>query len=366
MQPKRFLQRSVRILLALLLALIVYLYIIFPNIEKDLRKAPKNMRTDLWQTSRPDSLGCYFIENGATPSVADFLAQTEDSIFVVNYRESHRSSVTLRDPEKFFVHFTNHYSVKTLNSYSAFLETGNGAYLKLFMKNAAWMRDHLTVLQDTAAVWTNDNMIYDKYKLSFGWPSAYAQGHGLSVLCRAFQSTRDSSYLAAAEKVLNSYNLDYRAGGILDVDSAGGYWYLEYPADPPAYVLNGFIYGLFGIYDYWRLTGSPKALRYFERGVATLAKNLHRYDKGYWSAYDLLYKQYCAGYNYHRNFHIPQLNVLYQLTGNPAFHEYEEKFRKYLGEPYFTVFKIKFSLDAVSRRFSYKNPIKQLSKEHLH
>jgi len=85
-----------------------------------------------------------------------------------------------------------------------------------------------------------------------------------------------------AEKVINSFNLEYTSGGVMHQDENGDYWYLEYPANPPAFVLNGFIFGLFGIYDYYRMTNSEKAYNYFKRGIKTLKNNLHKYDMGYW------------------------------------------------------------------------------------
>jgi hypothetical protein len=351
------------VILCLVLASVFYIFILFPNIEKDMKKEPVIVNIESWHREPLDSLSYYYLESDNIPSVSRLLENTIDSIFVVNYLKSHRNSVTLRNPKKYLVYFTNNYSMKTLKCYSYYLKTKNEDYLKLFWANANWMYDNVKIVNDTVALWTNDNMIYDKYNLDFGWASAFGQGVGLSVLSRAYQISKDEKYIILAEKVLNSFNLDYKKGGILNIDDNGNYWYLEYPSNPPAYVLNGFIFGLFGIYDYWRISNSPKAFICFQRGINTLKRNLHKYDKGYWSAYDLEYNKYCAGYNYHKNVHIPQLKVLYQLTGDEAFKIYASKFSKYLSEPYFTMFKIKFTIDAISRRLSYKNPFKHLSKE---
>lgn len=328
-----------------------------------MKKDPMPVDIESWHSNPLDSLGYYYLEISEMPSVKELLKNTIDSIFVVNYLKSHPNSVTLKNPKKYFVHFTNNYSAGTLKCYSYYLKTGKEEYLKLFWTNIDWMYDNVKIINDTIALWTNDNMTYDKYNLDFGWPSAFGQGFGLSVLCRAYQISKDEKYITLAEKVLNSFNLNYKKCGILCIDDNEDYWYLEYPSNPPAYVLNGFIFGLFGIYDYWRISNSPKALRYFRRGIRTVKKNLHKYDKGYWSAYDLEYNKYCAGYNYHKNVHITQLKVLYQITEDEIFNVYANKFSKYLSEPYLSIFKIKFTLDAISRRLSYKNPFKHLSKE---
>lgn len=220
------------------------------------------------------------------------------------------------------------------------------------------MYENAKVVNDSIFLFCNDYVKYDKYNLDFGWSSAYSQGYALSIFVRMYQVTQDSTWLIAGEKILNSFNLSKNEGGILEIDEKGNFWYLEYPAEPSAKVLNGFIFGLLGIYDYYRITESEKALTYFDRGIETIISSLHRYDLGYWSKYDLLY-DFAASYGYHKSYHIPQLISLYNITNNQIFLEYVEKFEKYLNEPFYSVFKIKFTIDAIRRRLTYKNPFQK-------
>ncbi len=70
---------------------------------------------------------------------------------------------------------------------------------------------------------------------------------------------------------------------------------IQYPSlQAPPHVLNGFIFALFGLYDFYKLTHSEVALDLFNEGIETLKANLKRYDLGYWSRYDLteLFKEY--------------------------------------------------------------------------
>lgn len=340
----------------------MYLFLLFPILDKNLKKEPIIVKSDLWLSSSNDSITYYYIEEQTNPTLDALFNNTIDSVFICNFKNRQKSSVTLKDPNNYILHFTNNYSSSTLYLYSTFIETRDSVFLKYFMTNARWMKDNIKIVHDTIAIWTNDNLIYDKYNLKYGWASAYAQGYGLSVLCRAYQQTNRKCYLELAEKVLNSFNYNYKFGGITSIDNDGNYWYLEYPADPPGYVLNGMIFGLFGIWDYYRLTKSSKAELYFNRGIATLKKNLEKYDKGYWSAYDLEYRT-CAGYNYHKNVHIPQLDALFNITGEPIFKEFADRFRDDLKEPNFSIFKLKFTLEAIQRWLTYKNPVKILFKK---
>ena len=82
--------------------------------------------------------------------------------------------------------------------------------------------------------------------------------------------------------------------------------------------------------------------------------NLEKYDTGYWSYYDLKTK-FVTDYAYHAKIHIPQLIVLYQITGNERFAAYTDKRKSYLKQPYYTLFKFKILYDAIVRRLTYKS-----------
>lgn len=348
--------RLITIITGLIILLVIYLYLLFPILDKDHRREPITVKIDCWQTDQKDSLGYYYIEQPGNIPVDKLIRDMDAGIFVVDFSKRKRHSITLKNEDKFVLPFTNNYTSKTLRCFSSYLRTKDQRYLDIFLMNARWMQKNAQIISDSIAVLTNDNMIYEKYELSFGWPSSYAQGFGLSIMCRAMQATGDTTFISFAEKVLNSFLLSYKNGGICDIDPFGNFWYLEYPADPPGYVLNGMVFGLFGLYDFYRMTGSEKAKFLFDQGVETLVRNLDRYDMGYWSSYDLLYDGYCAGYRYHKYVHIPQLKILYQLTGNTVFKSFYERFEKYLQEPYYTIFKVQFTLDAIHRRLTYKNP----------
>ncbi|MEA3295990.1 MAG: D-glucuronyl C5-epimerase family protein [Patescibacteria group bacterium] len=351
-----------KLILFLTVFYVVYIYLIFPHIEKDFKKEPVLVTAEKWLNNKNNNLNFYYIEKNDNPSIKKYLKNSIDSVHVSNYLKHHKNTVTLKNPDKPIVYFTNNYTSGALYCYSHYQETKNNDFLKIFWAHVNWMTENLKYPVDTVALWTNDNMIYDKYNLDYGWASAYGQGFGLSVLCRAYQESKDKKYLMLAEKVLNSFDLYYKNGGIMDIDKNGDYWYLEYPANPPGYVLNGMIFGLFGIYDYYRITDSEKALEYFNRGIKTLEKNLHRYDKGFWSAYDLEYGT-CASLGYHKNVHIPQLQALFYITNKSIFKQYVDKFNKYLNEPFLTIYKTKFTIEAFGRRLTYKSPLKKYSKE---
>lgn len=126
-----------------------------------------------------------------------------------------------------------------------------------------------------------------------GWSSGMAQGQALSALARAYHLTRDKRYLDAGNAALAFIKSPYSAGGPLATMAAldhslGNYpFVMEYPQDPPAYTLNGFMFAVLGLYDWYALTGSDDAKQLFDGTLQTLIRILPYYDIGGFSAYDL-------------------------------------------------------------------------------
>jgi hypothetical protein len=121
------------------------------------------------------------------------------------------------------------------------------------------------------------------YRIPAPWHSAMAQGLGVSLLVRHGMGEHAAR---AAESLLDpEYGLVSRGehGPILE----------EYPAEPRPRVLNGWMWGLFGLYDLAHATADieqelrEEAGANFERGIASLAAELPGYETGGgWSTYD--------------------------------------------------------------------------------
>ena len=110
----------------------------------------------------------------------------------------------------------------------------------------------------------------------------------------------------------------------------GGFFLEEYPTDPPSYVLNGAIFALWGCRDVAIGLADPGAAELYEEGVETLAANLHRFDTGFWSLYDLFphpVRNVASG-AYHR-LHINQLRALQLVSPRPEFAAAAERFARY-------------------------------------
>lgn len=159
----------------------------------------------------------------------------------------------------------------------------------------------------------------DTWRLAPPWYSAMAQGEAISLLVRAAATFDDHEYASAAWRALIPL-LDPDFG--LISETAEGPVLQEYPTQPPAHALNGWIFALWGVHDAWISAGagSPPDLRTraadaFQSGIKALARRLARYDLVLgWSRYDLFPHRVTnvASPFYHR-LHIEQLRATARL-----------------------------------------------------
>jgi heparosan-N-sulfate-glucuronate 5-epimerase len=156
------------------------------------------------------------------------------------------------------------------------------AWNDVALRAAIWLRD---ALEDDGLIEYRTSMPHT-YDLQAPWASAMAQGEAASLFVRVSLLDGDSNWLAAARRSLDPLSPD---GGALVAPTEDGPVLQEYPTTPPAHVLNGWIFGLFGVYDVAiSQHGDPLARAWFEQGVTTLSRRLRLYETtGGWSRYDL-------------------------------------------------------------------------------
>lgn len=219
-----------------------------------------------------------------------------------------------------------------LANWNAFWAIKEERYKATFLQQADWFVQTATSRGD-ALVW--------EYNFNWGsqlkapWISGMAQGEALSVLTRAYSLTKDSRYAETARKAALIMRVPVSEGGVLSQYEDGTPCIEEYsyPQGQPSHVLNGFIYALFGLYDYLTVFEDPGYRGFYQECIEALSRNLRRYDIGYWSRYDLASDGVNpASYNYH-DLHIAQLRALYSLTEVEIFQRYAIKWKGYQKRP---------------------------------
>jgi len=155
--------------------------------------------------------------------------------------------------------------------------------------------------------------------------SAMTQGQGLSVLSRALKLTDDSRFQQAAEKAFNLFLIGAEECGVTYFEG-DAVFLEEAPSQPRNTVLNGWIFALFGLYDYNLAIDQARAGELFERSIDTLAQHLAGYDSGYWSYYDS--QKHISSRFYHR-LHISQLEALSLISENRVFEKYHQRWTSF-------------------------------------
>lgn len=133
--------------------------------------------------------------------------------------------------------------------------------------------DRLVATQRYGAWLYYDRVQLRDSTLEAPWTSASAQGLGISVLARAWAKTGDTRYLDALIPAVQAMPLTQDG----------------WPEGLPdgSHVLVGGLNGLLGLWDAWRVTRDPETLARFDRGVAWLEANIHRYDRDFVVLYAL-------------------------------------------------------------------------------
>lgn len=191
---------------------------------------------------------------------------------------------------------------------------------------AEWLIANLEPNGKGLKVWKHKFPWHYKFPLAAGWYSGHSQGTGISLLARLYQETKDERYLRAAKEAFPALAADIVAGGVVYRDTEGGTWLEEYLVSEPTRILNGYLWALWGVWDYWLLTSDIRAKELFGACVATVVKNLPKYDLGFWSRYDLSRQLIpMIASPYYHSLHIVQLRATAKIAKSAPATKYEQK-----------------------------------------
>jgi hypothetical protein len=163
------------------------------------------------------------------------------------------------------------------------------------------------------------------------WVSGMAQGRALHFFTRLYLHTLDERWIEYGSKLLNSYfALRSRHEKYWVTTIEDNYlWIEEYPQYWCSHVLNGFIFALYGIYEYWVVTKDQNAYLLLDRSVKTLKRYIQEYRQPkdvslYCLKRDRGNNPITAG-KYHE-IHINQLRWLFRITNDQYFESVSDQF----------------------------------------
>lgn len=159
------------------------------------------------------------------------------------------------------------------------------------------------------------------------WYSAMAQGQALSLVSRLAARTGDPADLGTATRLAASFGrIGTRDGPwVSHVTPAERHlWLEEYPSERPDFTLNGFVFAVFGLYDYWLLGRDAAAERLIAGALTTLRGELAAFrTPGGLSVYCLAHRVRSAKYH---AIHVDQLRLLAALSGDRTFATLADRF----------------------------------------
>lgn len=217
------------------------------------------------------------------------------------------------------VYFATTIVQKALGHYDRWLLYNNDDDWVEFISLCDWLVNN----QDKSGGWD----VWAQMKVKAAVPyNAMTQGEVISAMVRAWQHTKKSVYRDCANKALNLMLLPVDKGGTTFHENE--FLYLEeVPIVPRNTILNGWIFAIIGLHDYYLSYEDSTAQSSFIKTLQTLNAHIHLFDNGYWSYYDT--KGHLASHIYH-NLHIAQLTALSQISPNyPQIRIHRDKWLNY-------------------------------------
>lgn len=205
-----------------------------------------------------------------------------------------------------------------LGAFDLYLQTKDNNYYTLFIRMADWAVEN-----------QNDNGSFDTF--SFIYPdnphSAMAQGEATSLLLRAYSVSGIEKYLISSRKAIDFMLLPIELGGTSDVNEND--LYLKEFTHKQV-VLNGWIFAIFGLYDFCLISDEIKYKDALDKTLRTLSDNLDLFDNNYWSNYN--FDATILSSRFYHKLHIAQLSALYQITGINKFYDLSYAWSQYDGK----------------------------------
>ncbi|MDW3208244.1 MAG: D-glucuronyl C5-epimerase family protein [Reichenbachiella sp.] len=162
------------------------------------------------------------------------------------------------------------------------------------------------------------------YKIDHPWPTSLGFGVAISLLVRLYELLKKEEYLIFAKKLAQNFFIKVDNGGVLrKINNL--MIFEEYPTKELSGVLNGHIFGLWGLKDLGKYDQLYET--HFNNLSINLAENLKVWNGNFWSLYDASHlvgkrKNYASAH-YHL-LHVKMIMVMYKLTGNAVFANFAE------------------------------------------
>lgn len=206
-------------------------------------------------------------------------------------------------------------SIYGIMSYDAFMTTGDSTHYYNAIRQYAYFADssRLVYADNNESVGLPYTEDYNDLKAP--WFSGMAQGTAVSYLLRYYVLTKDKTALELSKKLMHLLLKSEQDGGTIGRTKEGGMWIEEYPGSRISKsVLNGFINGWIGVYEYCLMfPGDSKAAAVRDSCYTEMISNLYSYDTPAWTTYSRDGFPISSSY---LRYQLEEFDHLYSLLGD--------------------------------------------------
>jgi len=215
------------------------------------------------------------------------------------------------------IYFATTIVQKAIGHWDKWLLTRNAKDKEDFLNLCHW----LLLRQDSNGGWP----IWSELNMDFPSPySAMTQGECISAFVRAWKLTSDTVFAEGAKRAIKLMCKPLENGGTAIIER-NSFFLEEMPTIPRSTILNGWIFALFGLYDFWLAFKDENVNELFRLSLNTLKRHLHEYDSGYWSYYDV----WRIASPFYHDLHIHQLTAISLIDDDPLFVEFRNRWIRY-------------------------------------
>lgn len=153
---------------------------------------------------------------------------------------------------------------------------------------------------------------FNFHDLKAPWYSGMTQGAGISFVLRYYDATKDTTALTIAKQLASFLMKDIAKGGTIGKTPEGFMTIEEYPNSKTSpQVLNGFIIGLIGLYEYLQFfPNDTLARKIHDNSYEGMFAALEHYDTPTWTTY---HRRNRSISNMYIRFQISELEHLYEI-----------------------------------------------------
>lgn len=158
--------------------------------------------------------------------------------------------------------------------------------------------------------------LFPFHDLKAPWYSGMTQGAGISFVLRYYDATKDTNALTIAKQLAAFLLKDISKGGTIGKTPEGFLTIEEYPGSKNSpQVLNGFITGLVGLYEYLQFFPEDTVARKIhDNCYEGMFASLEHYDTPTWTNY---HRKNRAISNMYIRFQLAEFEHLYELYKDP-------------------------------------------------